>query len=122
VRHSITIAVSKITHQFSIIKVIVQLNSSCYPTMQLSMGTLLAAALAVASTMASPIASRNASDPVFTQATPWTPDRCDHSVIGVVAGTSYIQMLRNSWQIKFATFESTPYLGVSSIEAKKFIS
>lgn len=109
---SITCAAFKFTSSYCHSSASTQSDISFSSNMQLSLFTFLATALAMASTMASPIAPRNASDPVVAQATPWTPDRCDHDVIGVVAGTSYIQMLRNSWQIKFASFESTPSLDV----------
>jgi hypothetical protein len=89
--------------------------------MQISITTFLAATLAVVGTSASPIAPRNDSISADIRGAPWLPDHCDHSVIGVVAGTSYIQMLRNSWQLKFAHFDSTPFLDVRLSSILKYL-
>jgi hypothetical protein len=119
--NSITFARSDYSPQFLHNSARTRFDISPSAKMRLSLITFLATALAITSTSASPIAPRDTSDPVVVQATPWTPDRCDHSVIGVVAGTSYIQMLRNSWQIKFATFESTPSLDVCVLTKQTYV-
>ncbi|KAH7412207.1 hypothetical protein DE146DRAFT_273549 [Phaeosphaeria sp. MPI-PUGE-AT-0046c] len=84
--------------------------------MQLSIATSLAATLVVTGTIASPITLKDTSTLALNQQLSWTTDHCDHSVVGVVAGTSYIQMLRNSWQLKFASFGSTPFLEGNNIQ------